>query len=94
MWLFCTLFASWFTTFARGSPSAGVLSLRPGGIADQIIPGTYLFAFLGVLVGTAVWLWSPRHNTRPPTAKPAAGGESSEFLVHPNRAARDLRAIL
>jgi alpha-1,2-mannosyltransferase len=57
MWLFWALFASWFTSVATGSPNAGVLSLRPGGITDQIIPGTYVFAFLAVLLCTAAWLW-------------------------------------
>jgi alpha-1,2-mannosyltransferase len=57
MWIFWALFASWFTSFASSSPGAGLLSLRPGGVLDEIIPGAYVFAMLAMLVWTAAWLW-------------------------------------
>jgi alpha-1,2-mannosyltransferase len=56
MWILWALFASWFTSFASSSPGAGLLSLRPGGILDEIIPGAYVFAMLAVLVWAAAWL--------------------------------------
>ena len=73
MWLFWALFASWFTSFASSSPSAGVLSLRPGGIAGEIIPGAYVFAFLAVLLSTAAWLWRSRADTATTSTSEAQG---------------------
>ena len=53
-----------------GTPEAGIMSLRPGGIWAQILPGAYVFVWLAVLVGTAVWLLRRCDDvglTRPPT---------------------------
>jgi alpha-1,2-mannosyltransferase len=38
------------------TPETGVLSLRPGGSWDVVIPATYLCGFAAVLMGTAWWL--------------------------------------
>jgi alpha-1,2-mannosyltransferase len=73
MWLFWALFASWFTSFASSSPSAGVLSLRPGGMAGVIIPGAYVFAFLAVLLSTAAWLWRSRADPATTSTSEAQG---------------------
>jgi alpha-1,2-mannosyltransferase len=59
MWLFCAVLAGWFTSVAGDTPQAGVLSLRPGGVWDEIILGSYVFVFLVVLLCTAVWLRCP-----------------------------------
>jgi alpha-1,2-mannosyltransferase len=56
MWLLCALCGAWFVAFPGGTPQAGVLSLRPGGMWDQIIPATYVFVFVAVCVVSAVWL--------------------------------------
>ncbi|MDT5131866.1 MAG: alpha,2-mannosyltransferase, partial [Mycobacterium sp.] len=57
MWLLCVLCGGWFVAFPGDTPQAGLLSLRPGGMWDKIIPGAYVFVFLAVCVVTAVWLW-------------------------------------
>jgi len=58
MWLLCALVGGWFVFVAGDSPQAGILSLRPGGEWNEILPGAYVLVFLAVLFGTAVWLWS------------------------------------
>jgi alpha-1,2-mannosyltransferase len=57
MWLFWGLFASWFTSVTDGGPNTGVLSLPVGGIWHDILPATYVFAFVAVLLCSAAWLW-------------------------------------
>jgi alpha-1,2-mannosyltransferase len=57
LWLVWALLAGWFTTVRAGAPETGVLSLQPGGVWNDIVPGAYLFVFLAVLASTAVWLW-------------------------------------
>jgi alpha-1,2-mannosyltransferase len=57
LWLLCALLAGWFTAVRGDTPEAGVLSLRLGGAWKDIIPDTYLFIFLAVMVCTTVWLW-------------------------------------
>lgn len=58
LWLLCALLAGWFSTAPGGDiREASVLSLRPGGVWNAIIPGTYVLIFLAVLACTAVWLW-------------------------------------
>jgi alpha-1,2-mannosyltransferase len=58
LWLLAALLAGWFTSAPGGDiREASVLSLRPGGIWNDIVPGTYVFVFLAVLMGTAAWLW-------------------------------------
>ncbi|MBV9638880.1 MAG: DUF2029 domain-containing protein [Mycobacteriaceae bacterium] len=64
MWLLCGLCGAWFVAFPGGTPQAGILSLRPGGMWDQIIPGSYVFLFVAVSALTAVWLWRTTLPTR------------------------------
>jgi alpha-1,2-mannosyltransferase len=69
MWLVCTLVGGWIVATTGDTPRAGILSLRPGGIWTDILPGAYVFVFLVVLVGTVIWLWRLRDDirlTRPP----------------------------
>jgi alpha-1,2-mannosyltransferase len=66
LWPLCALLAGWFTTAPGGDiREASVLSLRPGGIWNAIIPGTYVLIFLAVLAFTAVWLWRSAAVTQP-----------------------------
>ena len=64
MWLLCALIGGWIVATAGDTPQAGILSLRPGGIWTDIVPGAYVFVFLVVLVGTVVWLWRLRDDMR------------------------------
>ena len=52
----CSLLGGWFTSVGDHR-EAGVLSLQPGGVWNDIIPGTYVFVLLAVLICTAVWRW-------------------------------------
>lgn len=56
LWPLWALLAGWFI-WVRGNRETGVLSLRPGGIWNDIIPGSYVLVFVAVLIGTTVWLW-------------------------------------
>jgi alpha-1,2-mannosyltransferase len=56
MWGFCLLFAAWFTSLTGRTPNSSLLSLRPGGIWNALIPSTYVFVLLITLVATAIWL--------------------------------------
>jgi alpha-1,2-mannosyltransferase len=70
MWSVCAVVGGWFVAVAGDTPQAGILSLRPGGTWDEILPGAYVFVFVLVLLATAVWLWrlhAERHLTRLPT---------------------------
>jgi alpha-1,2-mannosyltransferase len=69
MWLVCAIVGGWFVSVAGDTPQAGVMSLRLGGKWDEIMPATYVFVFVAVLVCTAVWLWRERGRrlTRSPT---------------------------
>jgi alpha-1,2-mannosyltransferase len=70
MWSVCAVVGGWFVAVAGDTPQAGILSLRPGGAWDEILPGAYVFVFILVLPATAVWLWrlrAERHLTRLPT---------------------------
>lgn len=67
MWLLCALCGAWFVAFPGGTPEAGVLSLRPGGLWDDIIPATYVFVFVLVCLVTAAWLWRTRRVPTPTT---------------------------
>lgn len=61
MWLLCALCGGWFVAFPGDTPQAGMLSLRPGGVWNDIIPATYVFVFVTVCVVTAAWLrWARR----------------------------------
>ncbi len=64
MWLLCALVGGWIVSTAGDTPQAGILSLRPGGIWNEILPGAYVLVFLAVLLGTAVWLWRLRGDVR------------------------------
>ena len=46
------------------------MSLLTGGIWAEILPGTYVFVFLAVLLGTLMWLWRLRDDVR--LARPSA----------------------
>jgi alpha-1,2-mannosyltransferase len=57
MWLLCALVGGWFISVAGDTPEAGLLSVRPGGVWNDVIPATYVLVFLTVLVSTAASLW-------------------------------------
>lgn len=56
MWSVCALIGGWFVFTAGDTPQAGILSLRPGGIWTEILPGAYVLVLAVVLVSTAFWL--------------------------------------
>jgi len=64
MWLVCALVGGWIVATAGDTPQGGILSLRPGGIWTEILPSTYVFVFLAVLLCTVVWLWRLRGGVR------------------------------
>jgi alpha-1,2-mannosyltransferase len=57
MWLVCAIIGGWFVSIAGDTPQAGVMSLRPGGMWTETPPAAYVFVFVAVLLGAAVWLW-------------------------------------
>ena len=61
MWAFCAVFAAWFTSLSGKTPDSGALTLRPGGVLNDLIPSLYVFVHLGVLV--ASWIWLRRDPT-------------------------------
>jgi alpha-1,2-mannosyltransferase len=64
MWLVCALLGGWIVATAGDTPQAGILSLKPGGLWGEILPGAYVFVFAVVLFGAAVWLWRMRDEVR------------------------------
>ncbi len=82
----CVLFlllAGWIIASPGGTPQAGVLSLRPGGIWTQIVSDTYDFVFLAVLALTAaVWF---RRRGHPGGSSSDKGAESAEHRVGSDR---------
>ena len=56
LWLFWAVFAGWVVRTTGDTPETGLLSLRPGGWWDVVIPAAYLAGFAVVLVATAWWL--------------------------------------
>lgn len=69
MWSLCVLLGGWFTSFGAQRES-GVLSLRPGGVWNDVIAGAYVYVFLAAVLGTAVWLWRARHAVgQPPVSE-------------------------
>ena len=82
MWLMCALLASWFTSFSSESPDSGVISLRPGGMWDDVVPGFYVVVFVVVLIGTAAWLWrsAPVVKTTSEKVPPTATFTSAEVV--------------
>jgi alpha-1,2-mannosyltransferase len=57
MWLVCAIVGGWFVSVAGDTPQAGVMSLRPGGVWNELLPAAYVFVFIAVLLVTALWLW-------------------------------------
>ena len=69
LWLLCALLGGWIVFTAGDTPQAGILSLRPGGVWTEILPGAYVLVFAVTLLGSAVWLWRLRGDAelgRPP----------------------------
>lgn len=64
MWSVCALVGGWIVTTAGGTPQAGIMSLRPGGIWTQILPGAYVFVLVAVVVATVFWLARMRDEAR------------------------------
>jgi alpha-1,2-mannosyltransferase len=62
MWLLCTLLGGWIVFTAGDTPQAGLLSLRPGGVWTQILPGTYVLVLVVTMLGSVVWLWRLRDD--------------------------------
>ena len=56
LWLFWAVFAGWVVRTTGDTPETGLLSLRPGGWWNVVIPAAYLAGFAVVLIGTARWL--------------------------------------
>lgn len=69
VWLLCALLASWFISFSSQSPDSGVISLRPGGILDGLIPGLYLYVGVASFIVTAAWLWRAAREETPPKSE-------------------------
>jgi len=65
MSLVCALVGGWFVSVAGDTPQAGIMSLRPGGLWNEILPGAYVLVFLVVLISTTVWLWRCRLRDDP-----------------------------
>jgi alpha-1,2-mannosyltransferase len=62
MWLLCALLGGWIVFTAGDTPQAGILSLKPGGIWTEILPGAYVLVFVATLLGSVVWLWQLRDD--------------------------------
>lgn len=75
VWSLSALLGGWFTSLGVRRES-GVLSLRPGGVLNDVISGTYVYVFLATAIGTAVWLWRTRSAVPAEPAKPV--GPDSE----------------
>lgn len=56
LWIFWGVFAGWVVRTTGDTPETGLLSLRPGGWWNVVIPATYLAGFALVLGVTAWWL--------------------------------------
>jgi alpha-1,2-mannosyltransferase len=76
MWLLWAAIGGWIVATAGDTPQAGILSLRPGGIWNEILPGSYVFVFAVVLLSSAVWL--PRQRVERLTRAPAHDFEHLE----------------
>ncbi|MCW2734936.1 MAG: hypothetical protein JWR13_5752 [Mycobacterium sp.] len=75
LWVFFAAFAGWIVSTRGDTPETGLLSFRPGGPWDVVIPAAYLMAFAVVLVGTAWWL-----RRRPVGAAYETGTTTGEVL--------------
>lgn len=58
-WSSWVVFAGWVTSAPGDTPETGLLSLRPGGRWDVVLPAAYLALFAVVLAVTAWWLRTP-----------------------------------
>ncbi len=56
MWAFSVVFAAWFTSLSGKTPDSGALTLRPGGILNELIPSLYVFVHIVVVVVSWWWL--------------------------------------
>ena len=45
---------------AGDTPQAGIVSLRPGGVWTEILPGAYVLVFIATMLGSVIWLWRIR----------------------------------
>jgi alpha-1,2-mannosyltransferase len=59
MWVFCAVFADWLISFAGQPPPSSILSVRLGGLWDDVIQSAYVFVLVIVLISTVVWLRQP-----------------------------------
>ncbi|MDI3315836.1 MAG: glycosyltransferase 87 family protein [Mycobacterium sp.] len=80
LWLSWALLAGWPTAVRGGTPETGVLSLRPGGMWNDIVPGSYLVVLLATMAATATWLW---RSTRPRDGAPSRPGEEAAPAGNP-----------
>ncbi len=80
LWALFALLGGWFTSVGQHRES-GVLSLRPGGIWNDIVPGSYAIVLIAVLACTAVWLWrSAPATTGVDQPEPAGGAEPASAV--------------
>jgi alpha-1,2-mannosyltransferase len=63
MWLLCAVLGGWIVFTAGDTPQAGIMSLHPGGVWTQILPGTYVLLLIVTMLGSAVWLWHAHDDT-------------------------------
>jgi alpha-1,2-mannosyltransferase len=78
MWAVCALVGGWIVTTAGDTPQAGIMSLRPGGMWNEMLPGTYVLVLVVVLIGTAVLLARQRGDSR-------LAGPTAQDLEHLER---------
>lgn len=57
MWLLWALLAGWPTGWTGKTPPFGLVTLRPGGTSNAVLPSAYVLVLLIVLASTTVWLW-------------------------------------
>ncbi len=68
LWSLVAAFGGWFIASPSSPPQAGLMSLRHPGLWDQLLPATYLLAFLVVLLASAYAMW---WKTRRRTIEPS-----------------------
>jgi alpha-1,2-mannosyltransferase len=62
MWLLCAMLGGWVVFTAGDTPQAGIMSLRPGGVWTEILPGTYVLVLAVTMLGSVLWLWRVRDD--------------------------------
>ncbi len=88
LWLLFALLAGWYTSVGSHREN-GVLSLRPGGVWNNVMPGTYVIVFLAVTVCTAIWLWRmPAGQAATPDRQRVRAGEPAAGVTHGGLAER------